>query len=131
MRDQECVEFLQWCLPRLRLRWAGFRKVRRQVCRRIRTRMEELGLRDLEAYREHLEAHADEWPLLDGLCRITISRLYRDGGLFDFLGAKGLPALAEAVAGNLPLRCCRKCVSSCTSRLLAKLLSSFAYFSSM
>jgi hypothetical protein len=32
--DAECVVFLQWALPRLGLRWQGFRKVRRQVCRR-------------------------------------------------------------------------------------------------
>lgn len=28
---REGVEFLQRCLPRLHLRWRGFRKVRRQV----------------------------------------------------------------------------------------------------
>jgi hypothetical protein len=42
-RDAE-VEFLQWALPRLGLRWAGFRRVRRQVCRRLRRRVEALGL---------------------------------------------------------------------------------------
>ena len=26
--EDECAAFLQWALPRLRLRWAGFRKVR-------------------------------------------------------------------------------------------------------
>jgi chemotaxis protein methyltransferase CheR len=100
------VAFLQWCLPRLRMRWAGFRKVRRQVCRRIARRMEELELADLAAYRRHLEAHPEEWPVLDGLCRVTISRLYRDRSLFDFLGAEGLPALARvASAEEAPLRC--------------------------
>jgi chemotaxis protein methyltransferase CheR len=29
------VEFLQWALPRVGLRWAGFRRVRRQVLRRV------------------------------------------------------------------------------------------------
>ncbi len=28
MRNQDCVGFLQWCLPGLGLRWRGFRKVR-------------------------------------------------------------------------------------------------------
>ncbi|MCZ6546022.1 MAG: chemotaxis protein CheR, partial [Chloroflexi bacterium] len=31
MKDTECVGFLQWALPRLRLHWRGFRKVRGQV----------------------------------------------------------------------------------------------------
>ena len=35
MKDSDCVTFLQWALPRLHFRWPGFRKVRRQVCRRI------------------------------------------------------------------------------------------------
>ncbi len=44
MTDEDCVAFLQWALPRLRLRWEGFRKPRRQVCRRIRARAGELGI---------------------------------------------------------------------------------------
>jgi len=35
MRDDDCVALLRWALPRLRLRWPGFRRVRRQVCRRV------------------------------------------------------------------------------------------------
>lgn len=98
------TSFLQWCLPQLRMRWGGFRKVRRQVCRRIRRRMEELNLPDIEAYRQRLSTHAGEWRVLDDLCRVSISRLYRDRRLFEFLGAEGLPALAAAVEGA-PLRC--------------------------
>ncbi len=30
MTARECIEFLQWSLPRLRMRWQGFRKVRGQ-----------------------------------------------------------------------------------------------------
>ena len=44
MREDECAAFLQWALPRLRLRWAGFRKVRSQVCKRLQRRMDELRL---------------------------------------------------------------------------------------
>ncbi|MCH8155613.1 MAG: hypothetical protein IH786_10185 [Proteobacteria bacterium] len=35
MPDRDCVGFLQWCLPRLGLRWPGYRKVRRTVCKRV------------------------------------------------------------------------------------------------
>jgi hypothetical protein len=78
MQDAECVALLRWALPRLGLRWPGFRKVRRQVCKRINRRIKELGLADVAAYREHLERVPEEWPRLDALCRITISRFYRD-----------------------------------------------------
>jgi chemotaxis protein methyltransferase CheR len=76
--DAECVDFLQWALPRLGLRWQGFRKVRRQVCRRVARRIAELGLADADAYRLYLERNPQEWDALAELCRVTISRFWRD-----------------------------------------------------
>ncbi|HYB73795.1 MAG TPA: CheR family methyltransferase [Candidatus Sulfotelmatobacter sp.] len=107
MKDSDCVLFLQWCLPKLRLRWPGFRKVRRQVCRRIDRRIAALGLRDLPAYRAYLEGHPAEWRVLDALCRISISRFYRDKGVFQCLERDVLPDLARAVAlrGEADVRC--------------------------
>jgi chemotaxis protein methyltransferase CheR len=92
--DSECVAFLQWALPRLGMRWAGFRKVRGQVCKRLRRRLAELGLPDLEAYRARLERDPEEWEGLERLTRITISRFHRDRGTFAFLWTEVLPALA-------------------------------------
>jgi len=94
VRDEACVPFLQWALPRMGMRWKGFRKVRRQVCRRIRDRIAELGLDGPEAYREHLEACPGEWDRLAILCRVTISRFARDRGVFRFLRDEVLPTLA-------------------------------------
>jgi chemotaxis protein methyltransferase CheR len=79
------VTFLQQALPRLGRRWAGYRKVRRQVCRRIRHRIDELGPEGFEAYHAHLEAQPGEWEVLDGLMNVTISRFNRDRGVFEFL----------------------------------------------
>jgi chemotaxis protein methyltransferase CheR len=101
MRDADCVAFLQWALPRLELRWRGFRKVRGQVCKRIHRRLRELGLGDVAAYRAHLEEHPGEWGVLDGLCRIPISRFYRDRGLFDRLASDVLPDLVRRADGEL------------------------------
>jgi chemotaxis protein methyltransferase CheR len=94
--DRRCVEFLQWALPRLGLRWAGFRKVRRQLCRRLRRRVKQLALPDLDAYRLYLDAHPQEWSVLDSLTPITISRFYRDAEVFSVLEHEVLPALAAA-----------------------------------
>jgi chemotaxis protein methyltransferase CheR len=107
MQDAECVALLRWALPRLGLGWPGFRKVRRQVCKRITRRVKELGLADAAAYRERLERAPEEWPEIDALCRITISRFYRDRGVFDHLGEAVLPALATAAVarGERTLRC--------------------------
>ncbi len=77
------------------MRWPGFRRVRRQVCRRIRDRMAELGVPGVEAYREHLATDPEEWGRLAILCRVTISRFFRDRGVFEFLGGQVLPGLAR------------------------------------
>lgn len=95
MNDNECVRFLQWALPRLQLRWPGFRKVRAQVCKRIDRRMRQLDLENSQAYRNYLQEHDQEWAVLDELCRITISRFYRDKLMFGFLAGQVLPALAS------------------------------------
>ncbi len=95
VKDVDCVNFLQWTLPRLQMRWPGFRKVRKQVCKRIERRRQELGLPDVTAYRAYLETEPAEWAVLDRLCRISISRFYRDRAVFDHLYQVILPALAE------------------------------------
>jgi chemotaxis protein methyltransferase CheR len=96
--DRACVDFLRWALPRLGLEWAGFRRVRGQVCRRLRRRVADLGLRDLDAYRAQLPTHPEEWEVLDGLASITISRFFRDRAVFAALEDAVLPELATAAA---------------------------------
>jgi chemotaxis protein methyltransferase CheR len=100
MLDRECVEFLQWALPQLNRPWAGFRKVRRQLCRRIERRCRALALANVAAYRNYLEHHPDEWPRLDALCPITISCFYRDTAMWAALAAEVLPTLARSVGAR-------------------------------
>jgi haloalkane dehalogenase len=70
-------------LPRLGLRWQGYRKVRARVRKKLNERLRELGLPDIATYRDCLEAHPQEWAVLDALCRISVSRFHRDRGVFD------------------------------------------------
>jgi chemotaxis protein methyltransferase CheR len=60
----------------------------------------------LDAYREYLATHPDEWRRIDECCRITISRFYRDRDVFDTLARSVMPALAAAgiAAGRPSLR---------------------------
>ncbi len=95
MKDSECVQFLQWALPRLHMRWPGFRKVRAQVCKRIDRRMQQLAIDNVANYCTYLDNHPDEWTLLNALSRVTISRFYRDKAMFAFLEHDLLPALAR------------------------------------
>ena len=107
MNDAECVTFLQWALPRLGLRWPGYRRVRGQVCKRIDRRIRTLELSGLAAYRSYLSEHATEWAALEAFCSIPISRFYRDQVVFDALGERALPELAERATARAPamVRC--------------------------
>lgn len=113
MNDKDCVAFLQWALPQLGMRWPGFRKVRRQVCKRIARRMKELDLQTVGQYLDRLADDEDEWQVLDAACRITISRFYRDKHVFDVLADSVLPAIFNrALREGRPVRCwCAGCAS--------------------
>lgn len=105
--DQASIAFLKWCLPRLGLHWPGYRKVRRLVTKRLNRRLLELELADLDAYRAALLREPGEWARLDALCRIPISRFYRDRHVFDAIAREVLPAAIAAVIdrGDTGLRC--------------------------
>ena len=98
MKDSDCVRFLQWALPRMHMRWEGFRKVRAQVCKRIARRMYQSHIDSIVDYRAFLETHPEEWDWLDTLSHVTISRFYRDKAVFAFLERDALPKLARQVS---------------------------------
>ncbi|HEY5567257.1 MAG TPA: CheR family methyltransferase [Gammaproteobacteria bacterium] len=103
MKDDECVELLKWMLPMLELRWAGFRRPHKQVCKRLGRRLAELGFEHAEDYRQYLTVHPEEWNAADSLCTVTISRFYRDRGVFEYLGSTVLPQLgARALEAGRP-----------------------------
>lgn len=104
--DAECLELLRWAALHLQLRYEGFRRVRGQVCKRVGRRMKALGVPGLAAYLARLEADPAERAVLDALCRVTISRFYRDQGVFEALREPLLPQLLEAarVRGESTLR---------------------------
>lgn len=91
MKDSDCVNFLQWALPQMQMQWSGFRKVRGQVCKRIDRRLSTFSFNDVGSYREYLQTHVEEWSELSNLCRVTISRFYRDSKVFSSLQKEYLP----------------------------------------
>jgi chemotaxis protein methyltransferase CheR len=107
MKNLECAEFLQCYLPQLRFRWAGFRKVHGQVCKRLNRRIRELGLSGFSPYKGYIEDHPEELQILDSMLQITISRFYRDRGVFDVLCSRILPSTAKNILshGESALNC--------------------------
>ena len=107
MSDNAYVQFLRVSLPRFGLRWQGFRKVRGQIIKRIKRRLQALQIQNLAGYAAYLDTHPAEWRVLDEMCRISISRFYRDKGVFATLRQDVLPYLAAPVraADAHVLRC--------------------------
>lgn len=97
MSRDKYIEFLTWALPGLSMKYRGFRKVKRQVCRRIDGRMRELGLSGLDGYKSYLISNKEEWRILDQFCRIHISRFFRDARVFQTLADFMLPELARKI----------------------------------
>jgi chemotaxis protein methyltransferase CheR len=56
--------------------------------------MHDLGLDDYSAYRARLETDPSEWRALDECCHITISRFFRDRGIFEVVRRRVLPDIA-------------------------------------
>jgi chemotaxis protein methyltransferase CheR len=105
LTDLELVAFLQWALPRRGLRWEGFRNFRGTVRKRLGKRMTELGIDRLSSYRLRLESSPEEWAVFDAMCRIPISRFYRDRAVFELLRDAILPERACAAReGNQVVR---------------------------
>lgn len=95
MSDRDCTALLQWALPHLNHRWEGYRRVRRQVCKRLAARIDALGLADMPAYCRRLEEDPAEWTALCATLRVTVSHFFRNRGMFHALAQSILPALAE------------------------------------
>jgi len=56
--------------------------------------MRDLGLGSFAAYRARLESDPSEWRAFDECCHITISRFFRDKGIFEAVRRQVLPNVA-------------------------------------
>jgi two-component system CheB/CheR fusion protein len=71
--------------------------------RRIRRRMEQVGIGDVEAYRDHLELHAEEFTELFNTILINLTAFFRDPEAWQYLRAVVVPDLLLAKPDG-PLR---------------------------
>ncbi|MBW2737379.1 MAG: hypothetical protein JRE64_00740 [Deltaproteobacteria bacterium] len=94
-------------LERQNLSWAGYRKVRKGVKKRIRRHMRkgvkkrirrhmrELGCRDIEAYLSELEKNSEDRKQCELLMTVSISRFFRDCKFRQTLQNELLPNLIK------------------------------------
>ena len=122
--EDEPPAFLQWALPRLRLRWAGFRKVRHQVCKRLRRRLDELRRRHSSRSQPTRGQSARVRRARSSMSYHHLAPVSGQTGL-RLSGQSDLPELARtAVLHSRPVRCwcaavhsVRNCIRSRSSRL--------------
>lgn len=81
--------------------WAGFRKIRKGVKKRVRRHMERLECSTLEAYLELMKKNASIRNECEACLRVTISRFYRDRRLWDHLEKRILPELMNRFPGGV------------------------------
>ena len=74
------------------------------VHRRVRRRMQLLGLNDLSDYLAHLEATPEESTLLRKEILIPVTHFFRDVETFEALSRHALPDLLRTLRADQPLR---------------------------
>ncbi|MDM8550314.1 CheR family methyltransferase [Desulfobacterales bacterium HSG2] len=82
-------------IERLDLSWAGYRKVRKGVKKRIARHIQSLGCRNMTEYLQELGKSDVVRQECDRLMTVSISRFFRDRGLWLTLGNEILPDLIE------------------------------------
>ena len=63
--------------------------------RRVRRRMEQVGVADFDGYRDHLELHAEEFTDLFNTVLINLTSFFRDSEAWDHLRTVVIPDLLE------------------------------------
>ena len=97
MRDDQFREILRV----FGLSWDGYRRVRRGVEKHLRAHMVALGSRSVREYLERLEGDGEEREEAERLLTVSISRFFRDIGLWHALECGLLPDLARRAEGRL------------------------------
>lgn len=77
-------QFLKTVLPLMGYRWRRFE--RRNIKRRVRARMDHLGIHEFDRYARCVKEDDGEKMYLDSLLRLTITRFFRNFWLWQDLG---------------------------------------------
>lgn len=97
-------EFRQ-LLEALNRPWAGYRKVRKGVKKRVRRHMERLGCNTVETYLQQLALSPEEKAICEENLLVTISRFFRDRRLWQVLNERLLPRLIQTFEAPIRIWC--------------------------
>lgn len=82
-------------LQHLGLSWAGYRKVRKGVKKRIRRHMQRLNCPNMGEYLLRLDKNSEVRSQCERLMTVSISRFFRDKGMWEALRKEILPGLIK------------------------------------
>jgi len=91
MNDQQFRQLLDY----FGFSWAGYRKVRKGVKKRISRHMQQLGCRSMEEYLHALNRDAEVWKHSECLMTVSVSRFFRDRFLWRVIEDQIVPGLIE------------------------------------
>jgi two-component system CheB/CheR fusion protein len=74
------------------------------LSRRIRKRMEAVGLDSFAAYQDYLEVHPDEFATLFNVILINVTGFFRDQAAWDAVRTTAVPQIIDGKAPNDPIR---------------------------
>lgn len=81
--------------------WAGFRKVRKGIKKRLHRHMRRLGCENMGEYLALLELQPEQRAVCEGCLAVTISRFFRDRRLWEAMQERLLPELIRRFGDGL------------------------------
>src|SRR3954463_1702215 len=92
--------------------------------RRVRKRMEEVGVSDYTAYLDYLEVQPDEFPALFDTVLINVTGFFRDPPAWDYYRDETVPRLLEGLGPDDPIRVwCAACAAGQETYTMAMVLA--------
>jgi len=83
------------------LSWDGYRRVRKGVKKRIVRHMKQLGCRSMEGYLSALDQNQEACLDCERLMTVSVSRFFRDRGLWQTLENEIMPSIIRDHAGTV------------------------------
>jgi two-component system, chemotaxis family, CheB/CheR fusion protein len=92
--------------------------------RRIRKRMEAIGVADYTSYLDYLEVHQNEFPALFDTILINVTGFFRDPPAWEYYGNEVIPRLLDSLGPEDPVRVwCAGCASGEETYTMAMVLA--------
>lgn len=100
--EQQLENLLEFLRESRNLDFTGYK--RPSLTRRIRKRMDMLGMRDYDEYRDVLEVDPEEAPRLVDTILINVTAFFRDEAAWKYLADEVVPAIIATKGPDEPIR---------------------------